>query len=96
MIIFRSSNISKPLDPEVYPKPCTGSFYMYTRKAQADADGIYDAVKLLRGSHSPLIIAGNKIHGSIFDSFEFIDQNINLYSVALSIAITSLGFKIWG
>jgi acetolactate synthase-1/2/3 large subunit len=63
-VIFRSSNFSKPLDPEVYPKLYPGDFYMNTRGPLADPNGIYDALELVRGAHSPMIIAGNGIHAS--------------------------------
>lgn len=63
-VIFRSSNFSKPLDPGVYPKLYPGDSYMNIKVAQADTNGIYDALELIQNVHSPVIVAGNGIHAS--------------------------------
>lgn len=63
-VIFRSSNFSKPLDPETYPKLYSGDSYMNIKRAQADPNGISDALHLIRDANSPVILAGNGIHVS--------------------------------
>jgi acetolactate synthase-1/2/3 large subunit len=63
-VILRSSNFSRPVDVEAYPKIYPIEWYLNIAKTKADSNGIDATIKMIREADRPVIIAGNGIHAS--------------------------------